>query len=125
MLVGAGTLTLADSGVRVNDYVIRLGALDQYAAICVRGIAPTTLVFDLSGSGEEYVFEDIRYDFPTGFAPSDSPFKLSIVGKRTINVRFQGSKATLGRTFKYDLILRNVDTGERLILDPPINNRPS
>jgi hypothetical protein len=124
VLVGAGALTLADSGARVNDYAIRLGALDQYAAVCVRGTAPTTLVFDLSGSGKAYVFEDNRYGFPAGFAPSDSPFKLSIVGERTINVHFQGSKATLGRTFKYDLILRNVNTGERLILDPPIVNSP-
>lgn len=125
MLVDRGAITLADSGKPLNDYAIRLGAFDQFADICVSGEAATILVFDLSASGGDYVFEDIRFGYPPGFAPADSPFKLSVVGKHTVTVYFKGSRATLGHRFKYDLILRNTRTGERLILDPPVKNEPA
>jgi hypothetical protein len=117
-------MILADSGKRINDYAIRLGAINQFDRICVLGTEPVTLVFDLSGSGSDYSFEDIRFGFPGGFAPSDSPFKLSVIDKQTITVTFKGSRATLGRTFSYDLILLNSTTGERLVIDPPISNSP-
>ena len=126
VLIDRGEMTLADSGKRFNDYAIRLGAFNEFDQICVMGEDLVTLVFDLSASGDKYVFEDIRFGFPNAFAPSDSPFKLSVVGKQAVAVYFKGSKATLGRSFKYDLILRNIETGERLILDPQvINTQPN
>ena len=124
VLVDRGATTLADSGKAINNYAVRLGAFDQFAKICIPGEGAATLVFDLSGSGSSYVFEDIRYGFPAGFAPANSPFKLSVVGKHTVTVYFKVSGATSGHRFKYDLILRNVVTGERLILDPEVTNRP-
>jgi hypothetical protein len=124
VLVDRGKTTLADSGKSINDYAIRLGAFDQFADICVRGESAATLVFDLSASGSDYVFEDIRFGFPAGFDPADSPFKLSVVGTQMVTVYFNGSRATSGHRFKYDLILRNTRTGEGLILDPTITNKP-
>lgn len=117
-------MTLADSGKRITHYAIRLGDYNQLDSICVIGTEPVTLVFDLSGSGADYVFEEIRFGFPNNFAPSDSPFKLSVVGKHTVAVTFDGSNATLGRTFSYDLLMRRISTGERLLLDPKITNEP-
>jgi hypothetical protein len=125
VLVDRGATTLADSGKSINNYAIRLGAFDQFAEICVRGETAATLVFDLSGSGSDYVFEDIRFGFPVGFVPVGSPLKLSVIAKQMVTVYFKGSRATSGRQFKYDLILRNTRSGERLILNPPIINDPN
>ena len=37
-------------------------------------------------------------------------------------MRLDGSERTLGRSFEYDLILRNMGTGERIIIDPQVRN---
>lgn len=125
VLVDSRVKTLADSGKQFNDYAFSLGTNNEFERICVPGTEPTTLVFDLSSNQRHYVFEEIRFGFPDGFDPSDSPFKLSVVDKQTLTVRFVGSEKTLDHSFEYDLILRNVGTGERIIIDPQVRSSGS
>lgn len=72
-----------------------------------------------------YAFRDIKFEYPYGFEPSESPFKLAVVDSDSVVFHMQSSPVSDGLSFKYTVIVKDLQTGALLIIDPPIKNKPS
>jgi hypothetical protein len=74
--IQAKSIKAARSAKNVVDYGISVGPNNSMEVLCLHGGG--SVVFTLSDSGR-YAFRDIRFEYPYGFEPAASPFKLAVV----------------------------------------------
>jgi len=72
-----------------------------------------------------YAFRDIKFEYPYGFEPTESPFKLAVVNSGNVVVHMQSSPVSDGLSFKYTVTVKDLQTGALLVIDPRITNTPT
>ena len=119
--ITAKQLKTATSAKNVLDYTVSLGPNNSMESLCLNGGG--TVVFTLQNSGR-YAFHDIRFEYPYGFEPAASPFKLAVIHPGSVVFHMQASPVSDGLTFKYTLTMKDLQTGALLVIDPEVNNKP-
>lgn len=103
----------------VFDYDASLGPNDSMETLCLHGGG--VVVFTLADSGR-HAFRDIRFEYPYGFEPAASPFKLTSVNADSVVLHMASGPASDGLLFKYSLGVKDLQTGAVLTIDPMIDN---
>lgn len=90
-------------------------------SLCLHGDGAIVLTLPDSG---RYAFRDIRFEYPYGFEPAASPFKLAVVHPNSVVFHMKSSPVPDGLTFKYTVTVKDLQTGALLVIDPPVKNQP-
>lgn len=115
------TIRTATTAKKVLDYKVSLGPDNSLECLCLHGDA--TVVLTLPHSGR-YEFRDIQFEYPYGFEPAYTPFKLSVVRDNSLLFHMESNAASDGLRFKYTVTVKDRQTGSLLIIDPTVTNRP-
>lgn len=119
--IQARQIKAASSGRNVVDYGVSLGPDNSMEVLCLHGGG--SVVLTLADSGR-YDFRDIRFEYPYGFEPAASPFKLAVVHADSVVFHMASSPVSDGLLFKYTLLVKDVQTGAVLVIDPMIGTDP-
>lgn len=119
VVIQAGSFKSPASARPVPDYDVSLGPNDSLRTLCLHGDG--AVVFLLADSSR-YAFRDIRFEYPFGFEPVASPFKLTSVLPGSVVLHMASSPASDGLLFKYTLTVKDQQTGAVLSIDPMIGN---
>lgn len=119
--IQAKQIKAASSSRNVVDYGVSLGPNNSMEVLCLHGGG--RVVLTLADSGR-YDFRDIRFEYPYGFEPAASPFKLAVVHADSVVVHMASSPVSDGLLFKYTLLVKDVQTGALLVIDPMIGTDP-
>ncbi len=120
--ISAKQFRTATSAKSVVDFAVSLGSNNGMAALCLQGGGTVALTLQDS---QRYAFLDIRFEYPYGFEPAASPFKLAVVHPGSVVFHMQSSPVSDGLTFKYTVTVKDLQTGAVLIIDPTIVNVPT
>lgn len=119
--IAAKQLKTATSAKSVVDYAVSLGPDNSMESLCLNGGGAVVLTLPDSG---RYAFRDIRFEYPYGFEPAASPFKLAVVHPGSVVFHMQSSPVSDGLPFKYTVTVKDLQTGALLLIDPEIRNVP-
>lgn len=118
LLIQARTRTLS-SARQVADYDVQLGDDDRMSTLCLHGGGDVVLVLP---EGGRYRFRGIEFEYPYGFEPAVSPFKLAVIQPASLRFHMRPGTASDGLPFKYTLTVEDVKTGALLLIDPMVVN---
>lgn len=121
ILITPKPIRTAATARKVLDYKVSLGPDNRLECLCLHGDA--TVVLTLPDS-RRYEFHDIRFEYPYGFEPAYTPFKLSVVHRNSLLFHMESNAASDGLRFKYTVTVKDRHTGALLIIDPTVTNRP-
>lgn len=119
--ITARQIRSASSARSVTDYGVSLGANNSMESLCMNGGGAVVLTLP---SGGRYAFQDIRFEYPYGFEPVASPFKLAVIHPDSVIFHMHSSAVSDGLSFKYTVTVKDLQTGALLVIDPEIKNRP-
>ena len=117
--IQANSIKAAATAKNVVDYGVSLGPNNSMEVLCLHGGG--SVVLTLADSGR-YAFRDIRFEYPYGFEPAASPFKLAVVQPDSVVLHMISSPVSDGLFFKYTLTVKDLQTGALLVIDPMIDN---
>lgn len=75
-------------------------------------------------AGGRYAFRDVRFEYPYGFEPAASPFKLAAIHADALVFHMHSSPVSDGLSFKYTVTVKDLQTGAILVIDPQVTNKP-
>ncbi|MHB8911871.1 MAG: hypothetical protein ACYC42_04375 [Lysobacter sp.] len=119
--ITAKPIRAAASAKTVVDYAVSLGPNNSMESLCLNGGG--TVLLTLTDS-TRYEFREITFEYPYGFEPASSPFKLAVVHPDSVVFHMHASPISDGFTFKYTVKVKDLQTGAMLVIDPTITNRP-
>lgn len=119
--IAARPIRAANSARTVLDYAVNLGPGNSMESLCLNGGGAVVLTLPAS---DRYAFRDIRFEYPYGFEPAFSPFKLAVVHPDSVVFHMQSSPVSDALTFKYTVTVEDLQTGALLVIDPTITNKP-
>jgi hypothetical protein len=118
--IAAKPIRAETSAKTVVDYSVGLGPNNSVESPCLHGTG--TVVLTLTDSSR-FQFQDIRFEYPYGFEPAASPFKLAVVRANGVVFHMHSSPVSDGLTFRYTVTVKDLQTGALLVIDPAVINK--
>jgi len=115
------SIAIFSTAQRITGYAAILGPGNSQNSVCFN--TDSTLVLTLSDS-RRYAFRGIEFEYPFGFDPRSSPFKLWVVHPQSIVVHLVPTTGSVGHSFKYTIKVEDLKTGAMISIDPTVSNVP-
>lgn len=111
-----------NSAKAITNYSVSIGPGNSMESLCMTGGGNVILAL---ADPLRYAFRDIRFEYPYGFEPAESPFKLAVVQSDSVVFYMQSGPVSDGLHFKYTAVVKDLQAGALLMIDPPIRSKPN
>ncbi len=119
--IAAKQIRSVSSAKSLIDYNVSLGSNNSMESLCMTGGGAVVLTLQ---DPSRYSFRDIRFEYPYGFEPTASPFKLAVIHSDSVVFHMRSSPISDGLSFKYAITVKDLQTGAILVIDPQVTNKP-